>query len=54
MALVSSLNHLNFIRYRQAFPTDDIKFIFLEKVNANVSESKLEQKDNIMHRMNEF
>ena len=54
VTLISSLNHLNFIRYREAFPNDDFKFIFKEKVNANVVESKLEQKETIMQRMNDF
>ena len=38
---MSSLNHLNFIRYHQAYPNDDFRFVFKEKVNASVVESRL-------------
>lgn len=43
--LVSSLNHLNFIRYKQAYPNDDFKFVFKEKVNISAVEARLEQKE---------
>jgi hypothetical protein len=52
--LVSALNHLNFIRYRQYYPSDDFKFIFKEKVNASTVEARLEQKEEIMQRMKDF
>ncbi len=51
MALISSLNHLNFIRYSQTYPQDDFKFIYKEKVNASKLESRLEQKEEILKRM---
>jgi hypothetical protein len=52
--LVSALNHLNFIRYAQTYPSDDFTFIFKEKVNVSKVESRLEQKEEILRRMSEF
>lgn len=51
---MSVLNNLNFLRYHATYPSDDIRFIFKEKVNASTVESRLEQKEEIMRRMNEF
>ena len=52
--MVSALNHLNFIRYAQTYPSDDFTFIFKEKVNVSKVESRLEQKEEILRRMSEF
>jgi hypothetical protein len=54
MTLISSLNHLNFIRYKDLYPNDDFMFIFKEKVNASVVESRFEQKEALIERMNNF
>lgn len=48
------VNHLNYIRYINAFPSDDIAFIFAEKVNASLSETRVDQKEEIMNRMLNF
>ena len=48
------LNNLNYIRYLEVFPEDDIKFIFREKVNASSIEARLEQKEEIMSKMLNF
>ena len=52
--MVSALNHLNFIRYAQTYPSDDFTFTFKEKVNVSKVESRLEQKEEILRRMSEF
>ena len=52
--LVASLNHLNYLRYHEAYPADDFHFIFKEKINASKVESRLEQKQDIMKRMHDF
>jgi hypothetical protein len=36
-ALLSSLNNINYLRYIEAYPKDDIKFIFKETVHASLS-----------------
>lgn len=48
------LNNLNYIRYMAAYPQDDIKFVFREKVNASLNEVRLEQKEEIMNKMLNF
>jgi len=35
--LLSSLNNINYLRYIEAYPNDDIKFIFKETVHASLS-----------------
>lgn len=35
MSLVSVLNNLNFVRYIASYPSDDIRFVFTEKVHAS-------------------
>jgi hypothetical protein len=54
VTLVSVLNNLNFLRYHASYPSDDIRFIFKEKVIASTVETRLEQKEEIMRRMSEF
>lgn len=38
----------------RAFPSDDIRFIFRERVNVNKSEERFNEKEEIMQRMNHF
>lgn len=35
VTLISALNHLNFIRYANTYPSDDFSFVFKEKVNVS-------------------
>ncbi len=35
---MGGLNNLNFIRYMETYPQDDIKFIFKESTHASISE----------------
>jgi len=34
---MGGLNNLNFIRYLEAYPQDDIKFIFKENIHSGLS-----------------
>jgi hypothetical protein len=37
-----------------AYPNDDIKFIFQEKINASTSENRMQQKEEVLNRMFNF
>lgn len=52
--LLGSLNHLNYFRYMRAYPEDDIQFVLQEKINANTSENRVEEKQDIMNKMSNF
>lgn len=38
----------------RAFPQDDINFVFREKINLSLSETRFEQKEQVLQRMANF
>lgn len=51
---MGGVNHLNFIRYMETYPQDDIKFVFKESVHSGLSEERLNEKTEILKRMADF
>jgi hypothetical protein len=52
--LVGTLNNLNYLRYAKAFPSDNIKFIFMEKGDGTAVEGKPGEREQVVQKLMNF
>ena len=48
---MGGVNNLNFLRYMETYPQDDIRFVFKESVHSGLTEERLNQKTEVLKRM---